>query len=65
MLCATALVKLASLGAPARKPNVVFFLADGFSAGALSNGGSDLHEIPHIDKLYEAGMTFENGYAVF
>ncbi|HEY5653811.1 MAG TPA: sulfatase [Pontiella sp.] len=46
-----------------KKPNVVFFLVDDFSAGALSSGGSKLHETPHIDKLFEAGMTFENGYS--
>ncbi len=45
------------------KPNVVFFLVDDFSTGALSNGGSDLHETPNIDSLYKEGMAFKNGYA--
>ena len=45
------------------KPNIVFFLVDDFSAGALSALGSDFHETPHIDALFQEGMTFENGYS--
>jgi arylsulfatase A-like enzyme len=46
-----------------RKPNVVFFLVDDFSAGALSSFGSDLHETPNIDKLAASGAVFTQGYA--
>lgn len=46
-----------------QKPNIVFFLVDDFSKGALSGMGSDLHETPNIDKLAKSGMCFTNGYA--
>lgn len=47
----------------AGKPNVVFFLVDDFSAGALSAFGSDLHETPNIDQLAARGAVFTQGYA--
>ncbi|MBC8434712.1 MAG: sulfatase [Verrucomicrobia bacterium] len=45
------------------KPNVVVFLVDDFSAGALSAYGSDLHETPNIDRLAASGASFTQGYA--
>lgn len=63
VLCAAGLMTSGCFGVAAGKPNVVFFLVDDFSAGALGCGGSDLHETPNIDKLFEAGMTFDNGYS--
>lgn len=45
------------------KPNVVVFLVDDFSAGALSSMGSTFHETPHIDKLASQGMSFSDAYS--
>ncbi|MEO0509913.1 MAG: sulfatase [Verrucomicrobiota bacterium] len=49
--------------ASASQPNVVVFLVDDFSAGALSAYGSDLHETPNIDQLAASGAVFSQGYA--
>ena len=54
---------LAIPSAFAKQPNFVFFLVDDFSEGALSSGGSKLHETPHLDKLADQSMRFTNGYA--
>ncbi|MEM9026250.1 MAG: sulfatase [Verrucomicrobiota bacterium] len=51
------------LAASPSKPNVVVFLVDDFSAGALSAFGSDLHETPNIDRLASSGAVFSQGYA--
>ena len=47
----------------ATKPNIIFFLVDDFGWGALSSMGSDFHETPNIDKLYQQSKRFSNGYA--
>ena len=52
-----------ALSLHARKPNVVVFLVDDFSAGALSAFGSDLHETPNIDTLAEHSAVFTQGYS--
>ena len=57
------LLGLNFVGFSMEKPNVVFFLVDDFSWGALSSHGSNFHETPNIDKLARSGMTFTNGYA--
>jgi arylsulfatase A-like enzyme len=49
--------------APAKQPNIVFFLVDDFGKGGLSSMGSDLHETPNIDALAQSGMCFSDGYA--
>lgn len=44
-------------------PNILVILVDDLGYGDLSfNGGKDIHT-PHIDKLFENGMTFTNFYA--
>ncbi|MCH2211006.1 MAG: sulfatase [Fuerstiella sp.] len=47
----------------ARKPNVVFILADDLGWRDLSNEGSSYYESPHIDRIAREGMKFTRGYA--
>ena len=46
-----------------KKPNIVFFLVDDFGYSGLSKTGSDFHETPNIDALFESGVYFNNGYS--
>jgi len=47
----------------ARKPNVVFILADDLGWRDLSNEGSTYYESPYIDRIAREGMKFTRGYA--
>ena len=47
----------------AKKPNVVFILADDLGWRDLSNEGSTYYESPHIDRIAKEGMKFIRGYA--
>ncbi|MDA1045909.1 MAG: sulfatase [Verrucomicrobia bacterium] len=47
----------------AKKPNVVFILADDLGWRDLSNEGSTYYESPHIDRIAKDGMKFTRGYA--
>ncbi len=47
----------------ARKPNIVFILADDLGACDLGCYGADLHETPHLDRLARQGMRFTQAYA--
>ncbi len=47
----------------AKKTNIVFFLVDDFGYSGLSGTGSDFHETPNIDALFESGVYFNNGYS--
>ncbi len=47
----------------AQKPNVVFILADDLGINALNCYGNNLVESANIDKLYNEGMHFTNGYS--
>lgn len=48
---------------PARKrPNVVFILADDHAAHALGAYGSTVARTPHLDRLAQQGMRFENAF---
>ncbi len=46
-----------------KKPNILFILADDLGINALNCYGNDLVESPNIDKLYNEGMHFTNGYS--
>ncbi len=50
-------------GAPARKPNIVFILADDLGIGNVSCYGADSFKTPNIDKLAKSGLRFEHCYA--
>ncbi len=53
----------ASFADAARKPNIVFILADDLGWRDLSNEGSTFYESPHIDSIAREGMKFTRGYA--
>jgi arylsulfatase A-like enzyme len=46
-----------------KQPNVLFILADDLGINALNCYGNDLVESPNIDRLYNEGMHFTNGYS--
>ena len=61
----TALLALAANGASAetaKKPNIVFILADDLGYTDVSAYGSKYYETPNIDRLAKEGVKFTNGY---
>ena len=46
-----------------KRPNIVFILADDLGINALNCYGNTLVESPNIDKLFQEGMHFTNGYS--
>jgi arylsulfatase A-like enzyme len=48
----------------ARKPNLVFILADDLGWSDLGCYGADLHETPHLDRLASEGVRFTQAYAM-
>jgi arylsulfatase A len=49
--------------APARKPNIIFILADDLGIGNVSCYGADNFKTPNIDALAKSGVRFEHCYA--
>jgi arylsulfatase A-like enzyme len=47
----------------ARKPNVVFILADDFGYADLGVMGSKYYETPNLDRIANEGVKFTQGYA--
>jgi len=47
----------------AKKPNIVFILADDLGMHQVGCYGTDFYETPHIDQLAAEGMRFTNAYA--
>ncbi|MGD9556429.1 MAG: sulfatase [Mangrovibacterium sp.] len=47
----------------AKKPNILFILADDLGYHDLSCTGSRYYETPNIDRIAAEGMTFSQGYA--
>jgi len=48
---------------PARKPNIVFILADDLGIGNVSCYGADNFKTPNIDSLAKSGIRFTHCYA--
>lgn len=48
---------------PARKPNIIFILADDLGIGNVSCYGADYFKTPNIDKLAQGGLRFDHCYA--
>ncbi len=42
------------------KPNIVFIMSDDHAAHAISAYGSHINQTPHIDRIAEGGMRFDN-----
>jgi arylsulfatase A-like enzyme len=53
---------VAVLAADAKRPNIVFILADDLGYTDLACYGSKYYETPNIDRLASEGMRFTNGY---
>jgi arylsulfatase A-like enzyme len=49
---------------PARRPNIVFILADDLGWADVGCYGADLHETPHIDRLAADSVRFTDAYAM-
>src|SRR5262245_59844306 len=49
-----------SLIAQAKRPNIVFIMADDHAAHAISAYGSKINKTPNIDRLAKDGMRFRN-----
>ncbi len=47
----------------AKKPNILFILADDFGYHDMSVTGSKFYETPNIDRIANEGMIFTEGYA--
>lgn len=45
------------------KPNIILIYADDFGIGLLGHEGQQIIETPHIDKLAEEGIRFQNAYS--
>jgi len=63
ILFPTLFLALAISGAEARKPNIVFILADDLGYGDLSCYGQEKFKTPHIDQLAAEGMKLTAHYA--
>jgi arylsulfatase A len=70
LACVTA--SLMSLGgltvpaaaAPARKPNIIFILADDYGVGEVGCYGADNYKTPNIDTLARGGIRYTHAYTV-
>ncbi|OUW16837.1 MAG: N-acetylgalactosamine-6-sulfatase [Opitutales bacterium TMED158] len=58
-----AIVLAVAFLASAKKPNIVFIMADDLGYGDLGCYGQELIKTPHIDRLAENGMRFTDFYA--
>ncbi|MFQ6130515.1 MAG: sulfatase [Armatimonadota bacterium] len=58
-----ALPHLAQAAAPARRPNVILFLADDLGWMDSSLYGSQYYETPNLERLAQRGMMFTDAYA--
>lgn len=47
----------------AKRPNIVFIMADDLGCTDLGCTGSDFYETPNIDRLASQGILFNNAYA--
>jgi len=46
----------------ARKPNIVFIMADDLGWADVGYNGTEFYETPNIDALSKSGMTFSMAY---
>ena len=48
--------------APARKPNIIFILADDYGVGEVGCYGADNYKTPNIDALARSGIRYTHAY---
>lgn len=53
---------LTAAEAPARKPNIIFILADDYGNGEVSCYGADNYKTPNIDALARSGIRYTHAY---
>jgi arylsulfatase A-like enzyme len=46
------------------RPNFVFFLGEGLRADELSSTGNKIISTPHLDRVVQEGMSFQNAFVV-
>ena len=63
LLLAHSAVVQAAEAAPARKPNIVFILADDLGNGNISAYGADNFKTPNIDALAKSGTLYERCFS--
>jgi len=54
---------ISSAGSSSSRPNVVFYVIDGASAGYMSVYGYERPTTPNLERLAEEGVVFENAYS--
>src|SRR5206468_12767724 len=62
LACVVALPCAAGAAEPARKPNIVFILADDLGWTDVGCTGSKYYETPNVDKLAASGMKLTSYY---
>ena len=45
---------------PDRRPNILFIMSDDHASHAMSCYGSRINQTPHLDRIAEGGMRFDN-----
>jgi arylsulfatase A len=63
LIGAAVLVVASAWAAPARRPNIIFLLADDLGYGDLGAYGQKKIRTPHLDQLARDGMRFTNAYS--
>ena len=56
-------LSLQSVAAAVARPNILFVFTDDHAYQAISAYGSRINSTPHIDRLAQEGMRFENCYS--
>ena len=56
-------LQLASIAIAEEKPNILYIMVDDLGFGDLSSHGATDLKSPHVDRLMEEGMRFDNFYA--
>lgn len=51
-----------NVGSKEQKPNIIFIMTDDHSKRAMSAYSHDLIETPHLDKIAEKGIKFNNAF---
>lgn len=56
----SALSGAAALAAPARRPNILFIMADDHASHAISAYGSRINQTPNLDRIAQGGLRADN-----
>ena len=64
MVVALTWVGIASVGAAAQRPNILFIMSDDHAAHAISAYGSQINQTPNLDRLARDGVRFDRVFCV-